>query len=294
MPNTKTAQQALTLPDLGQLPKNMTFEQGINAISNIESVVLMHQSQIVIMRYMAGRVVHAIMESTDESTYGKSIIDDISAKTGIGRNILRMSKRLYEHFIGKEDEFVTWVNDKRRHWQAVEGMLKADTDPTVLGEEAHAERLKRRAERFMRDLDEMSSLAEAGDQEALGIMEAAKEEVSRFRNALAQKDTTKIEPVRADDYLGFIRAQDCCLCGAEGPSEAHHVAQGGMSTKGSDLSCIPLCHKCHSDIEDKGHGWATRKFKVSLTAIICDSLHFYMTSRRMELPKVLVADSIPF
>lgn len=292
-------QYALTVNDLGSAPLKMSLDEGVEAIGRLEGRVLMHQSQIVILRYMAGRVVHTIMdaeaEGDSDSTYGKGVINEIASRTGINRNILRLSKRLYEHFVGREEEFVQWVNDKRRHWQAVEGLLRADTDPNVLGADAHSERLKRRAERFMRDLDELSTQAEAGDAEAEGILVAAAEEVERFRNSVtARSDSGNMITVRTDDYLDFIRSKPCCLCGKEGPSEAHHVAQGGVGMKGSDMSCIPLCSEHHVLTEDKGHGHVSRAFKVSLTAIICDLLHEHITSQKMGLPKVLMMDSIPF
>jgi len=48
-----------------------------------------------------------------------------------------------------------------------------------------------------------------------------------------------------DHYLEFIRSQPCCVCGIEG-SHPHHTDVGGMGTKGSDYSCIPLCADHHT------------------------------------------------
>jgi hypothetical protein len=54
-------------------------------------------------------------------------------------------------------------------------------------------------------------------------------------------------PARDEDYRAWIRSLPCCACLAEGRSEAAHTgADGGMSMKASDYSCVPLCPDCHT------------------------------------------------
>lgn len=46
-------------------------------------------------------------------------------------------------------------------------------------------------------------------------------------------------------HLARIKSMECGVCGAAGPSDAHHIEQG------NHYLCIPLCKPCH-----QGHnGW---------------------------------------
>lgn len=78
-------------------------------------------------------------------------------------------------------------------------------------------------------------------------------------------------------HIDRIKRMDCCLCGATGPSDAHHIRAGqGMSQRASDMLVIPLCKSCHQG--PKGvHGDKTmlRVFKVEeldLLAITLEKL----------------------
>lgn len=47
-------------------------------------------------------------------------------------------------------------------------------------------------------------------------------------------------------HIARIKAMDCALCGASGPSDAHHIREGqGMGQRASDYLAVPLCKDCH-------------------------------------------------
>lgn len=46
-------------------------------------------------------------------------------------------------------------------------------------------------------------------------------------------------------HLARIKCMPCGLCGAAGPSDAHHIEQG------NHYLCIPLCKECHQGY----NGW---------------------------------------
>jgi hypothetical protein len=46
-------------------------------------------------------------------------------------------------------------------------------------------------------------------------------------------------------HLARVKALDCSVCGAPGPSSAHHINQGQHYT------CVALCWECHQG----RHGW---------------------------------------
>src|SRR5579862_9292246 len=53
-------------------------------------------------------------------------------------------------------------------------------------------------------------------------------------------------PPRNWRYRMWIRSLPCAVCGVEPSGEAAHTGQdGGLATKASDYSCVPLCPDCH-------------------------------------------------
>ena len=58
-------------------------------------------------------------------------------------------------------------------------------------------------------------------------------------------------------WVGLVKEQPCSVCGAPGPSDAHHMKQGNHYT------CIALCKSCHQGSMMGWHGqkraWAIAK-----------------------------------
>lgn len=70
-----------------------------------------------------------------------------------------------------------------------------------------------------------------------------------------KRPSTKFGPIRSENYLAFVRARPCCVCGAPGPSEAHHFGRHGMGIKCSDIRTVPLCsalNGCHDTFHQHG------------------------------------------
>lgn len=102
-----------------------------------------------------------------------------------------------------------------------------------------------------------------------------KPEPERKPPAKAKRATPRRGPERNPAYLAWIRTLPCCACGVEGRSEAAHVgADGGVSMKASDLSCIPLCADCHTQRADSYHRIAggrrgfERRYRLKLAALV--------------------------
>lgn len=53
---------------------------------------------------------------------------------------------------------------------------------------------------------------------------------------------------REREHLARIKSMPCSVCGADGPSEAHHIRQHVQ------VLCIPLCASCHRDPHNGLHG----------------------------------------
>lgn len=67
-------------------------------------------------------------------------------------------------------------------------------------------------------------------------------------------------------HLQRVKELPCSVCGADGPSDAHHILVGRTPGRRSpDFCAIPLCKMCHQDPKLGIHGlmgmW--KIFKVS-------------------------------
>lgn len=60
----------------------------------------------------------------------------------------------------------------------------------------------------------------------------------------------KPKTYRSPQFLAFVRSLPCCVCGAS--AVPHHTETGGVGLKGDDLSCVPLCHVCHTTVHQVG------------------------------------------
>lgn len=52
-------------------------------------------------------------------------------------------------------------------------------------------------------------------------------------------------PARDKNFLAYVRVRACCVCGAPGPSHAHHHGPRGAGQKTDDFRTVPLCDRCH-------------------------------------------------
>ena len=61
-------------------------------------------------------------------------------------------------------------------------------------------------------------------------------------------------------HLRRVKELSCSVCGAAGPSQAHHIKQG------SQYICVALCPVCHQDDLMGWHGqkkeWEIRKMDM--------------------------------
>lgn len=92
------------------------------------------------------------------------------------------------------------------------------------------------------------------------------------------------------EYLQRVRGLECSSCGKAGPSQAHHVDQGGVGMKGPDTSTIPLCHACHARLEDIGHRRAEVEMKFSVAMALAETLSRICFDRKIRFPSDLMRE----
>lgn len=72
-----------------------------------------------------------------------------------------------------------------------------------------------------------------------------------LQEATTSPSLPKAKVNRSEAYLSFIRQQPCLVCHRT-PSEAAHTDKAGVSLKGSDYYCVPLCYTHHADYHRLG------------------------------------------
>lgn len=57
------------------------------------------------------------------------------------------------------------------------------------------------------------------------------------------------------EHMLRVKELPCAVCGAPGPSDAHHILEGRTpGRKPSGFLCIPLCKDCHQGSHNGIHG----------------------------------------
>jgi hypothetical protein len=77
--------------------------------------------------------------------------------------------------------------------------------------------------------------------------------------------------VRNRKYREFIGALPCLVCGTWRNVDAAHTGPHGISTKASDLTCLPLCHFKHHPEFDA----APRDFALVYGLNIAELIEFH-------------------
>jgi hypothetical protein len=82
------------------------------------------------------------------------------------------------------------------------------------------------------------------------------------------------KPVRDPLYKRFIKRLPCCACGKSWNVDPAHTGPHGTSQKSSDLSCIPLCRKCHDAFDAAPRDFAELK-RLDVPALIAKLNQFW-------------------
>lgn len=83
------------------------------------------------------------------------------------------------------------------------------------------------------------------------------------RNPYQKPEKCRLTASQHRSHLEAVKGLPCAVCGAPGPSDAHHVICGRYGTrKPCDCNVIPLCKAHHQDgpeaIHNGKHTWVQR------------------------------------
>jgi len=241
--------------------------------------------QYTTIRWKLGGVVLQVIGP--RAQYGTGAFDELSKATHVHANILRECRTLAIR-LPTEAKFNVWADGVEEdygyiQWERdVRGFIYDRKDPNMnplsretLGIERDAARLERRARAAMKRAQENPDEVDDVDEFA-GVISGALDTVQEAGTI------PKVRFIRSKRYLEFAKGLPCCKCTAPAPSDPHHVESGGMGIKGNDTSAIPLCRKCHDQMDTKYKPWVDRAG--------WQTLHQYLSwlltghARQMNLP----------
>lgn len=71
-------------------------------------------------------------------------------------------------------------------------------------------------------------------------------------------------------HIERVKELDCAVCGASGPSDAHHILEGRTPGRKSPNFCvIPLCKDCHQGSFNGIHGQRRMWEVVKVSELDC-------------------------
>ena len=96
-----------------------------------------------------------------------------------------------------------------------------------------------------------------------------------------RRSTPRRGPLRDPNYRAYVRTFPCYVCSLLGMrqksrTEAAHTQNNGMSSKGPDSSCAPLCRKLHHPEYDDGRLRFERKYGVNMRGVASDCWQGYL------------------
>jgi hypothetical protein len=103
-------------------------------------------------------------------------------------------------------------------------------------------------------LDRKDDMDEDGRRAMEGVITRANQSLEEARHMMGQEPDE--ERVEVEAYRRWIADHGCCCCGIIDdtvvPHHPEHVyaSRGGVATKINDLLTVPLCHDCHTEVEE--------------------------------------------
>ena len=84
------------------------------------------------------------------------------------------------------------------------------------------------------------------------------------------------KPVRDPAYLRFIKRLPCVACLRTSWIDPAHTGPHGIGQKACDLTCVPLCRRCH-DLYDANPRLFAERHQLDISALIERFNSFYQT-----------------
>jgi len=94
----------------------------------------------------------------------------------------------------------------------------------------------------------------------------------------------KEPPDRDEDYKKWISTLPCVACGRRNPegNDPHHTETGGRGIKGSDYSCISLCHQHHQEVHARGKKTFAKRYGIDYESVTTKLFSIYQEIQKLK------------
>jgi|APHM01.1.fsa_nt_gi Protein of unknown function (DUF968). len=220
-------------------------------------------------RYEWGREVAAALEESDDAP---ALKEEISSRIDRTARWVQGHAQFYHEvesaFRGDPrspiEGYIDYAQDTDRNlsWSAAKRWMQDSRDDE--GDEKvmaykKVERLVAKTEEAVNELaeqylDRKDDMDEDGRRAMEGVITRANQSLEEARHMMGQEPDE--ERVEVEAYRRWIADHGCCCCGIIDdtvvPHHPEHVyaSRGGVATKINDLLTVPLCHDCHTEVEE--------------------------------------------
>jgi hypothetical protein len=81
--------------------------------------------------------------------------------------------------------------------------------------------------------------------------------------------------MRDEAYKRWIKTWPCLGCGKRWGIDPCHTGPHGTGQKASDLTCIPLCRKCHREFDADPRGFEARHQNCNVAEMVAFFNHVW-------------------
>jgi hypothetical protein len=280
--------------------KEFEVEEAERLLEEAESEFRKHQNEIMLLRWRQGLIAYATPKK-----YGESTMDKLAEATGVHKNTLYDAANVVEEFLFSRELYEEWLEEGEggtRYWSEALDMIRKETDSTTdpTGDEEEfidrvlddIEELAHKIEQVNEMIDDLGDdVDEEKRREVEGLSKRAVAEARRFMKSEFYRNgevTDAGQPIpRSEQYMDFIRDCPCAISEKPG-ADPHHVEQGGVGTKGSDFSAVPLHRKLHDELEDMPDEDFEAKYNVDFNELRYAYNHRFLTGQfpeHIDLPE---------
>lgn len=280
--------------------KEFEVEEAERLLEEAESEFRKHQNEIMLLRWRQGLIAYATPKK-----YGESTMDKLAEATGVHKNTLYDAANVVEEFLFSRELYEEWLEEGEggtRYWSEALDMIRKETDSTTdpTGDEEEfidrvlddIEELAHKIEQVNEMIDDLGDdVDEEKRREVEGLSKRAVAEARRFMKSEFYRNgevTDAGQPIpRSEQYMDFIRDCPCAISEKPG-ADPHHVEQGGVGTKGSDFSAVPLHRKLHDELEDMPDEDFEAKYNVDFNELRYAYNHRFLTGQfpeHVDLPE---------
>lgn len=293
---------------IDELPDRITEEDLGSLVAPINGSIRHHKDGVHLLRWTLAIIA---LRTKLNTPYGnkteriKQLADRMNISwTALGIYMGAVQKLSYNTTLF--DRFLR--SGVEKHQYHIERLSQASVDPDVLGPEGLAEYVARKVRYATESMDALSG---SDDGDVNGHVESASavmtESAAALRNAAQNRGDGASEDAIVDvgdstvdsntgevitengrgvpePFVDMVKECNCMACGAPGPSDPHHVEQGGWALKGSDWTVIPLCRTCHGIAEDKTPTRFREITGVDMGHAVARMLHIWVAGEDLAIP----------